>query len=257
MAIHSTAVVAKGAEIDPTCEIGPCAVIGPRVKLGPGNRVGAHAVLDGDTAIGEGNRIFPHAALGGIPQDLKYAGEATKLVIGEHNQFREFCTVNIGTTGGGGVTRIGSGCLLMANSHVGHDCSIGDGAILCNSVALAGHVIIEDHVHMSGLAAAHQFTRIGRLAFISGLTGVVMDIAPYCTVTGNRAELAGVNVVGLQRAGFTEEQIGRIKEAYRIAFRSKLELKPALDQLRGEMGQFPEIAHFVQFLEGSNRGITR
>jgi UDP-N-acetylglucosamine acyltransferase len=257
MSIHPTAVVAKGAEIDPTCEIGPYVIIGPKVKLGPANQVGAHAVLDGDTTFGEGNRIFPHAALGGIPQDLKYAGEATKLEIGGRNQFREFCTVHIGTSGGGGVTRIGSGCLLMANSHVGHDCTVGDGAILANSVALAGHVVLEDHVHISGLAAAHQFTRIGRLSFVSGLTGVVMDVAPYCTVTGIRAELAGVNVVGLQRARFTEEQIGRVKEAYRIAFRSKLELKPALDQLRADMGAFPEIAHFVQFLEGSNRGITR
>ncbi len=257
MAIHPTAIVEKGAEIDPSCEIGPYAVVGPQVKLGPGNVVGAHAVLDGDTTFGERNRVFPNAAIGGIPQDLKYAGEPTKLVVGDRNQFREFCTVHIGTAGGGGVTRVGSGCLLMANSHVAHDVQLGDGCILANCATLGGHVIVEDRVIVGGLSAAHQFTRIGRHAFVSGMTGIVMDVAPYCIVSGSRAELAGVNVVGLQRAGYTDEQIGRIKEAYRIVFRSKLELKEALTQVEAELGGHTEIEHLVRFLEGSERGITR
>jgi len=231
--------------------------VGSRVKLGPGNVVGAHAVLDGDTTFGKGNRIFPHAAVGGIPQDLKYAGEPTRLLVGDRNQFREFCTVHIGTAGGGGVTRIGSQCLLMANSHVAHDVQLGDGCILANCATLAGHVVVEDRVIVGGLSAAHQFTRIGRLAFVSGLTGIVMDVAPYCIVSGSRAELSGVNVIGLQRAGYTEEQIGRIKEAYRIVFRARLDLKDAIGQLRAEMGTHPEIAHLIRFLEGSERGITR
>ena len=257
MAVHPTAIVAPGAEIDPSCEIGPYAIIGPNVRMGPRNTVGAHAVVDGDTTIGSGNRIFAHAAVGGIPQDLKYAGEPTKLVIGDGNRFREFCTVHIGTAGGGGVTRIGDGCLLMANSHVAHDVQLGNGCILANCATLGGHVVVEDRVTIGGLSAAHQFARIGRHAFVSGMTGVVMDVAPYCTVSGSRAEMAGVNVIGLQRAGYADEQIGRIKEAYRIVFRAKLELKEALAQLRAGMGAHPEIAHFIRFLEGSERGITR
>ncbi len=257
MSIHPTAIVEKGAEIDPSCEVGPYAVIGPMVKMGPRNTVGAHAVVQGDTTLGEGNRIFPHAAVGGIPQDLKYAGEPTKLVAGDRNQFREFCTVHIGTAGGGGVTRVGSGCLLMANSHVAHDVQLGDGCILANCATLAGHVVVEERVVIGGLSAAHQFTRIGRHAFVSGMTGVVMDVAPYCIVSGSRAELAGVNVVGLQRAGYSDEQIGRIKEAYRIVFRAKLDLKEALAQLKAELGGHLEIEHLIRFLEGSERGITR
>jgi UDP-N-acetylglucosamine acyltransferase len=257
MAIHPTAIVGTGAQVDPSCEIGPYAVIGPQVKMGPRNVVGAHATLEGDTTLGADNRIFPHAAVGGIPQDLKYAGQPTRLVIGDKNRFREFCTVHIGTAEGGGVTRIGSGCLLMANSHVAHDVQLGDGCILANSVALGGHVVLEDHVIFGGLSAAHQFTRIGRLAFVSGMTGVGMDVAPYCTVAGSRGELAGINSIGLQRSGMSEEQIGRVKEAYRIVFRSKLELKAALAQLGAELGAHPEIAHFLRFLEGSERGLLR
>jgi UDP-N-acetylglucosamine acyltransferase len=257
MAIHPTAVVAPGAEVDPTCEIGPFAVIGPDVRLGARTRVAAHAVVTGRTTMGEGNRVFPHAVIGEIPQDLKYRGEPTALAVGDANTFRECVTINLGTVQGGGVTTIGNGCLFMANSHVGHDCRVGDGAIIANSVALAGHVVLEDHVHISGLAAAHQFCRIGRLAFVSGLTGVVMDVPPYCTAVGARAELAGLNSVGMQRAGMTEEQIGRVKQAYKIVFRSNLGLAEALAQLEQELGAHPEIAHFVAFLKGSQRGLTR
>jgi UDP-N-acetylglucosamine acyltransferase len=257
MAIHPTAVVESGAEVDPSCEIGPYAVVGPHVKLGPKNVLSAHAIVTGHTTLGEGNRVFPHAVLGEVPQDLKYRGEPTRLEIGNRNTFRECATVNLGTVGGGGVTRIGNGGLFMAYSHVGHDCLIGDGAIIANSVALAGHVTLEDHVHMSGLAAAHQFTRIGRLAFVSGLTGVAMDVAPYCTVAGARGELAGLNTVGLQRSGMSEEQVGRVKQAYKIVFRSNLALAEALAQLEAELGGHPEVAHFLGFVKASQRGITR
>ena len=257
MAIHPTAIVGPGAEIDPSCEIGPYAVIGPKVKLGPGTVVGSHATVDGDTTLGQGNRIFPHAAVGGIPQDLKYRGEPTRLLVGDRNQFREFCTVHVGTEGGGGVTRIGSGCLLMANSHVAHDVQLGDGCILANCASLAGHVVVEDHVIFGGLTAAHQFARVGRLAFVSGMSGVGMDVAPYCIVSGSRGELAGVNTVGLQRAGMGEEQIARVKEAYRLVFRSKMSVAEALAQVKAEMGAHSEIAHFVAFCEASKRGLMR
>jgi UDP-N-acetylglucosamine acyltransferase len=257
MAIHPTAIVAPGARVDPSCDLGPYAVIGPQVRMGPGTVVGAHATIDGDTTLGHGNRIFPHAAIGGIPQDLKYRGEPTRLVIGDRNQFREFCTVHIGTAGGGGVTRVGSGCLLMANSHVAHDVQLGDGCILANCASLAGHVVVEDHVIFGGLTAAHQQTRVGRLAFIGGMSGVGMDVAPYCTVVGNRGELAGLNTVGLQRAGMNDEQIARIKEAYRLMFRSRMPAAEALAQVKAEMGSHPEIAHFVGFCEASSRGLMR
>ena len=257
MAIHLTAVVEPGAELDPSCEIGPFAVIGPHVRIGPRTVVGAHAVVSGRTSLGEGNRVFPHAVVGEVPQDLKYRGEPTELAIGDRNTFREGVTVSLGTAQGGGVTRIGSGCLLMANSHVGHDCDVGDGAIIANSVALAGHDVLEDHVHISGLAAAHQFCRIGRLAFVSGLTGVTMDVPPFCTVAGPRAELAGLNAVGMQRAGMSEERIGNVKQAYKIVFRANLGLAEAIAQVEAELGAHEDVLHFVRFLKGTQRGITR
>jgi UDP-N-acetylglucosamine acyltransferase len=257
MAIHPTAVVEAGAQIDPSCEIGPYAFVGAHVSLGPRTSLGPHAVVTGHAALGADNRVFSHAVVGGVPQDLKYRGEPTRLEIGDRNTFREFTTINLGTVGGGGVTRIGNGCLFMANSHVGHDCLIGDGAIIANSVALAGHVTVEDHVHLGGLSAVHQFCRIGRLSFVSGLTGVTMDVAPYCTVAGARAELGGLNLVGLQRAGLTEEQVGRVKQAYKVLFRQGLKAEEAVAQLKAELGQHPEVAHLVAFVEGTRRGLTR
>jgi len=257
MSVHPTAIVAPGAEIDPSCEVGPYAVIGPRVKMGPRNVVGAHTIVEGDTTIGADNRIFPHAAVGTEPQDLKYRGEVTKLVVGDKNVIREFATVHTGTVQGGGVTRVGSGCLLMATSHVAHDVQLGDRCIIANCAALAGHVETQEGVIFGGLSAVQQFTRIGRLAYVGGLSGVNMDVAPYLMVSGARAEVVGINVVGLQRAGYGEEQIGRIKEAYRVVFRAKLPLQDAVAQLKAEMGQHPEIAHFVAFLESSERGLLR
>lgn len=257
MSVHPTAVVAPGATLHSSVEVGPYAVIGPRVKVGAGTSIGAHAVIEGDTTIGERNRIFPHAAVGLQPQDLKYAGEPTRLVIGDDNMIREFTTLNIGTAGGGGVTRIGHKNLFMAYSHVAHDCEVANGCVLANSVALAGHVEIADHVILGGLSAVHQFTRIGKHAFIAGGSMVAMDVPPYCTAQGDRAELAGLNTVGLSRHGFTEEQIGRIKEAYRILFRSKLGLNEAMSRLEAEHGGHSEIDHLLQFISSSKRGITR
>ncbi len=258
MAIHPTAIVAPGAVLDPSCDVAPYAVIGPEVRMGPRNVVGAHAVIDGDTTFGEGNRVFPHACIGQIPQDLKFRGEHTRLVIGSRNQFREFTTVHVGTQGGGGVTRIGDGCLFMANSHVAHDCVVGDGCILANSVPLAGHVVLEDHVILGGLAGVHQFTRIGRFVFAGGGSVIVQDVAPYCMVAGDRAQVVGVNTTGLARNGFTEEQIARVKDAHRIVFRQKLGLKEACEELRQRHGGHPEIEHLVSFLEAlGDRGLVR
>ncbi len=258
MAIHPTAFVAPGAQVHPSCEIGPFVVVGPQVKLGPRNVVGAHAVIEGDTSLGEANRVFPHAVLGQIPQDLKFRGEPTRLVIGSRNQFREFTTAHLGTAGGGGVTRIGDGCLFMANSHVAHDCQVGDACILANSTALGGHVTLEDHVILGGLCGVHQFTRIGRFVFSAAGSVIVQDVAPYCTVQGDRAALAGLNATGLQRNGFTDEQVGRVKEAYRIVFRQKLGLQEACGELRERYTGQPEIDHLLAFLAAvGDRGLVR
>jgi UDP-N-acetylglucosamine acyltransferase len=257
VAIHPTSIVAAGAEIEPSCEIGPFAVIGPRVKMGRNNVVGAHAVVEGNTRLGNGNRIFAHAVIGAPPQDLKYRGEDTRLELGDGNVVREFASVHAGTVGGGGVTRLANQCLIMASAHVAHDVHLGDRCIVATFCALAGHVLAEDGAIFGGVSAVQQFTRIGRLAYIGGLTGVAMDVAPYLMVAGSRGEVVGINTVGLQRAGFTEEQVGRVKDAYRIVFRAKLPLKDALAQVRSEMGQHPEIAHWVKFIESSERGILR
>ncbi|HET7786480.1 MAG TPA: acyl-ACP--UDP-N-acetylglucosamine O-acyltransferase [Myxococcales bacterium] len=257
MAIHPTAVVDRHAELHGSVEVGPFAVIGPKVKIGARTRVGPHAVIEGDTTIGENNAIFQFAALGAIPQDLKYAGEPTRLQIGNANQIREFATVHIGTAGGGGVTRIGDRCLLMANSHVAHDVQLGNDCILANSVALAGHVSVEEHVIFGGLAAVHQFTRIGRLAFVSGGAMVTQDVPPYLTVQGDRAEVVGINTVGLTRAHFDEHAQARVKGAFKIIFRSKMGLREAIAHVKAEYGGNPEIDHLIAFLEGTQRGIAR
>jgi UDP-N-acetylglucosamine acyltransferase len=188
---------------------------------------------------------------------LKYAGEDTELVLGDDNTIREFVTLHKGTAGGGGITRIGSGNLFMANCHVAHDCVVGNGCRIGNGSALAGHVTMEDHVIISGLAAVHQFTRLGKHAFISGGAMVTMDIPPYATAQGDRAELVGLNTVGLERSGFSKEQLERIKEAHRILFRSKLGLQEALARLRTELGGHAEVDHLIEFVLQSKRGLTR
>ncbi|HZA13522.1 MAG TPA: acyl-ACP--UDP-N-acetylglucosamine O-acyltransferase [Myxococcaceae bacterium] len=255
--VHPTAIVHPEAQLHPTVEVGPYAVVGPRVRIGAGSTVGPHAVIEGRTTFGERNRIFQFASVGAVPQDLKYAGEDTELVIGNGNTIREFATVHLGTAGGGGVTRLGDGNLIMANAHVAHDCQIGNGCVLANSAALAGHVQVEDYVIFGGLSAVHQFTRIGRHAFIAGGAMVAMDVPPYCTAQGDRAELVGLNTVGLARHGYSEEQIRRIKEAYKILFRSKLGLIEAVAKLRAEYGTHPEIELLLDFVSRSQRGITR
>jgi UDP-N-acetylglucosamine acyltransferase len=257
MSIHPTAIVHPGAKVHPEAEVGPYAVIGPFVTIGAGTIVGPHAVIDGDTTIGERNRIYHHASVGAPPQDLKYGGERTKLIIGDDNQIREFATLHTGTVGGGGVTRVGNKNLFMAYSHVAHDCIVGNGCVLANGATLAGHVEVGDHVIVGGLSAIHQFTRLGKHAFLAGGAMVVMDVPPYCTAQGDRAELAGLNTVGLTRHGFTDEQISRIKDAYKILFRSKLGLNEALARVKAEHGGHPEIEDLLEFITSSKRGITR
>jgi UDP-N-acetylglucosamine acyltransferase len=257
MSVHPTAVIAPGARLHPTVEVGPYAVIGAQVEIGAGTTVGPHAVIEGRTRLGERNRVFQFASVGAQPQDLKYAGEDSALEIGNENLIREFTTLHKGTTGGGGVTRIGDGNLFMAYAHVAHDCQVGNGCVFANAATLGGHVEIGDHVILGGLAAVHQFTRIGRHAFVAGGAMVVMDVPPFCTAQGDRAELVGVNSIGLARHGFSEEQIARVKEAYRILFRSKLPLEEAVERLRTELGDQSEIQVLLSFITTSQRGLTR
>ncbi|RMG21213.1 MAG: acyl-ACP--UDP-N-acetylglucosamine O-acyltransferase [Deltaproteobacteria bacterium] len=255
--IHPTAIVERGAELGENVSVGPYAVIGPEVRIGDGSSIGAHAVVQGRTSMGRDTQIFPHAAVGFVPQDLKYAGEPTRLEMGDGNIVREFATIHIGTDGGGGVTRLGNRNLLMAYSHVAHDCTLGDGNILANCGTLAGHVTLGNHVILGGLSAVHQFVRIGDHAFISGGSMVAMDVPPYCTAQGDRAKLVGLNTVGLKRHGWDAEAIRTIKNVYRTVFRSDLGLKEALAQVRAEHAGDPRVQAFVEFIEKSERGVAR
>jgi len=256
-ALHPTAVVDPGASIGRGVRVGPYAVIEAGVTVGDGCEIGAHAVLSGRTTLGRDNRVFPHAVIGGIPQDLKYGGEDTALVIGDGNTFREFVTVNIGTQGGGGVTRIGSGCLVMAYVHVAHDCRIGDGAILVNAVTLAGHVTIEDRAVVGGLSALHQFVRVGTLAMVGGCSAVDQDVPPYCLAMGNRVQLRGLNLTGLKRAGVTKEEMRTLREAYDLLFGGEVPLKEAADTALARWPDDPRVAHLARFVAESERGVCR
>ena len=255
--IHPTAIVDPAAELHETVEIGPYAVVGPHVKLGEGTWVGPHAVIEGHTTIGRFNRIFQFASVGAVPQDLKYKGQPTELQIGDGNLIREFTTLNLGTVEGGGVTRIGNRNLFMAYVHVGHDTQIGNGCIFANCATLGGHVVVEDHVHFGGLSAAHQFTRFGAHAFVSGGGLCNMDVPPFTMVTGAPASLVGLNTIGLQRSGFSDEQIRNVKRAFRILFREGLVLKEAVAQVRSEIAGDAHVDHMLRFVESSERGVTR
>jgi len=216
--IHPSAIVEDGAILGEDVRIGPYCVVGPEVRLAEGVELIAHVAVAGRTEIGARTRIWPFASIGHQPQDLKYAGEASRLEIGADCMIREHVTANPGTAGGGMVTRIGDRCLLMVGAHVGHDCRIGDGAILANNATLAGHVSVGDHAFLGGLSAVHQFVRLGAHCMIGGMSGVEKDVIPFGSVLGNRAELGGLNVVGLKRRGFDRETIHAIRAAYRLIF---------------------------------------
>jgi len=256
--VHPTAVVAAGAILDPGVRVGPYAIVGPHVRLGTGTTVGAHAVIDGHTTIGNGNRIFPFASVGAEPQDLKYRGEESRLEIGHRNIVREFATISIGTRGGGMVTTIGDENLLMHYAHVGHDCRIGSRCILANSATLAGHVSIEDHVIVGGLAAIHQFVRVGESALIGGGAMVVHDVPPFCNASGDRARLRGLNLIGLRRRGFTGDRVRAIKQAYRLLFTTEVPRAEAQARCAAELGaSSPDVASMLAFMAASQRGISR
>ncbi len=256
MTIHPTAVVDKKAEIDGSADIGPYCIIGPHVRLGAGTRLLSHVVIDGHTTIGSNNVVHPFARLGGPPQDLKFKGEPARLVVGDNNVIREGATLNIGTEAGHMETRVGNGCLLMAYSHVAHDCTLGDGVILANSVGLAGHVALADNVILGGLAGVHQFCNVGRHAFLAGGAMAAQDVPPFCVAQGDRAQLVGINVVGLKRAGFDREQLLAVREAFRTLFYSNTTRQAALEAVEAEIAsRSPEVAEICRFIRTSKRGV--
>ncbi|MDH4100546.1 MAG: acyl-ACP--UDP-N-acetylglucosamine O-acyltransferase [Nitrospirota bacterium] len=255
--IHPTAVIAPDAVIGEGVEIGPYSIVGSGVTIGNGTWIGSHVVIEGKTDIGQQCKIFHHSYVGGPPQDLKYCGEETRLTVGNHNIIREYVTLNRGTVSGGGITAIGNNNLFMAYVHVAHDCHIGNHVVMANAATLAGHVTIEDRAIIGGLSAIHQFARIGTCVMIGGCSAVPQDVPPYMNATGNRAQLYGLNTIGLQRNNFSDETIGSLKKAYKILFRSKMTLESALDKVQGELGGTPEVDYLVQFIRKSERGICR
>ena len=252
--IHPTAVIQPGAEIGTDVEIGPYSIVGPKVRIGDGTRVGAQVVLDGSLTIGEENVIVGQASLGGTPQDLSYEGEDTRLEIGDRNTIREFVTVNRGTVKGGGVTRIGSNCLLMACCHVAHDCDIEDDVILGNNVLLAGHVYVKRRANVSGAAAAHHFVTIGQNAYVGGLTRVVQDVPPFMILEGHPSRVRGVNKIGLTRSGYGEDEIAELGVAYRELFRSKEPRRQVVERLRETTSGSKLVAELLESLEKTELG---
>ncbi len=252
--VHSTAMVDPGAELGPGVTVGPYAIIGPRVLIGAGTQIGPHAYVARDTEIGPECVICKGAVLGTDPQDLKYEGEDTKLIVGERTTIREFATLNRGTRASG-ATRVGSDCLVMAYAHVAHDCVLGDHVILANAVQMGGHVVIEDWAIVGGLVALHQFIRIGTHAMVGGASRVSKDIPPYTRAAGSPCRLYGLNTVGLTRRGFSEETRHQLRRAYRALFTSQWNLSQAIEALRSEP-LTPEVERLVAFVETSERGVT-
>jgi UDP-N-acetylglucosamine acyltransferase len=255
--IHPTAVIAEGAEIHPDADIGPYCVIDADVRIGAGCRLVSHVVIGGRTRIGSCNRIFPFASIGHEPQDLKYKGELSELVIGDNNTIRENVTINPGTEGGGMITRIGNDNLLMAYAHVAHDCMVGNGAVLANAATLAGHVEVGDGAIIGGLSAIHQFIRIGQHTMVGGMSGVVKDVPPYClTAGGYRPGLAGLNLIGLTRRGVNAESIRILKEVYRILFKGSGALEARLEEVRSIAADNSYAREMVEFARTAKRGLT-
>lgn len=255
--IHPTAIVDSGAEIAGDVEIGPYAVIGPHVEIGAGTRIGAHAVVTGHTRIGRDNRIFQFASIGAEPQDKKYAGEPTRLEIGDRNTVREFCTFNCGTVQDAGVTRLGNDNWMMAYVHLAHDCQIGNNTIFANNSQLAGHVHVDDFAILGGFTAVHQFCRIGAHSITAIGTVVLQDIPPFVTASGNTARPYGINSEGLKRRGFTPDAITRIKRAYKTLYKAGLGLDDARRDIEAMREACPQLKLLTDFLGASSRGIVR
>tara|TARA_B110000967_G_scaffold189826_1_gene213910 strand:- start:400 stop:1179 length:780 start_codon:yes stop_codon:yes gene_type:complete len=245
--IHKTAIIDPKAKISSNVNIGPYVVIGPKVEINENTTIESHVNISGHTKIGKENKIYPFASIGNDPQDLKFNGENTKLIIGDKNTIREYVTINPGTVGGGEITKIGNNCLFMISSHVAHDCVVGDNVIIANNVPLGGHAIIEDHVVIGGNSAVQQFTRIGKMAMIGGMTGVLHDVIPYGLSTGNRNSLQGLNLIGLRRSNFENKEILALSEAYKEIFATK-NLTENISKLNGSFKDNPLVKEVIEFI---------
>ena len=245
--IHKTAIVDTKAKVASSVEIGPYTVIGPNVEIGENVKILSHVNISGNTLIGKDNKIYPFASIGNAPQDLKYNGEETKLIIGDNNKIREYVTINPGTEGGGGLTKIGNNCLLMISSHVAHDCHIGNNVVIANNVPLGGHVTVEDSVIIGGNSAVQQFTRIGRLAMIGGMTGVLKDVIPFGLSFGNRNYLRGIKLIGLKRKKYENKKIMELDSAFKKIFSSK-NLHENLNKINGEFKENELVKEVTDFI---------
>ncbi len=245
--IHKSSIIHQNAKVSATVEIGPYVVIGPEVTISDNVIIHSHVNISGKTTIGKGCKIFPFASIGNEPQDLKYNGEKTKLIIGENNIIREYVTINPGTEGGGGVTQIGNNCLFMISSHIAHDCKIGNNVVIANNVPIGGHGIIEDDVIIGGNAAVHQFTRVGKLAMIGGMTGVTTDVIPYGLSLGNRNYLEGINLIGLRRKNIPNKDILELTSAYKEIFKTN-KLNDNLNKLNGEFKDNKLVNDIIKFI---------
>lgn len=258
MNIHSTAIIHESAKVPASCKVGPYCVIGPGVELGEGCHLVSHVAIEGPTRIGKDNGFFPFSSIGLAPQDLTYAGEPTRLEIGDHNEIREFVTINRGTVKGGGVTRIGNRNLVMAYCHIAHDCQIGDHIIMANAATLGGHVIVEDWASVGALCPVHHFVRIGKHSFVGGGTTITRDVLPFSKTAAERNTHAfGLNAVGLERRGFSRERIAKIHHAYKLLLASKLNTSQALEKLKSEPERGEDVDMLIAFIEKSERGVIK
>ncbi|MFO7665225.1 MAG: acyl-ACP--UDP-N-acetylglucosamine O-acyltransferase [Desulfobacterales bacterium] len=255
--IHKTAIINSGAEIDSNVDIGAYSIIGDNVFIGSGTVIGPHVVIEPFVTIGRNCRIFQYAAIGAVPQSLKFEGEKTYVKIGNGTIIREFVTIHRGTGFGGGITEIGEENFLMAYTHIAHDCRVGRKVVMANNATLAGHIAIGNHATIGGLVAIHQFVKIGEYAFVGGKSAVVKDVPPYVIAAGDRAELHGLNSVGLKRHGFSPTTLSLLKKTYRIIFRIGLTMNEAIERVRAEVEQIPEVVNFIDFIKSSQRGVTR
>ena len=258
MSVHASAVIAPGAQVPQSCTVGPFCTVGPEVVLGENCTLVSHVVLDGRTRIGARSLFYPFCSVGVAPQDLKYKGEPTGAALGDDNVIRECVTISRGTAGGGGTTRVGSGCLIMAYSHIGHDSVVGDGCILANSATLAGHVIVEDYATVGALNQVHQYCRIGKYAYTGGGTTVTQDVLPFSLTSAKRETRAyGLNKVGLERRGFDHERLRAIQNAYRVLQSGKMNTSQAIAALKDEGIATEDVAYLVRFVESSERGVLK
>jgi UDP-N-acetylglucosamine acyltransferase len=255
---HKTAIIDPKAQVADDVEVGPYSIIGPNVSIDSGNIIGPHVVINGHTTIGKKNKFFQFSSIGEVPQDLKYKDEPTKLIIGDENSFRECVTVNLGTVGDQGVTKIANRNLFMAYSHVAHDCIVGNDNILVNSSALAGHIIVEDFTHVGAYCGVHQFCNVGSYSFIASSCIILKDVPPFVMVTGGPdSTVCGLNVVGLRRANFSDDDIAALRRAYKVIYRQGLRASEAVEQLSTMVAECSHIQNFVDFLNNSKRGIIR